>query len=297
MVTREKTDSPVPPAIFHATDPMALVRERSSWRSFSGEGIDPSLRGEFQERMDSIGSGPFGNLSRFHLIEATPEDPEALKGLGTYGFVRGMPAFLVGVADSSRALYLEDFGYMFELALLHATDLGLASCWLGGSFQRARFAEAIELSGKDVIPAISPLGYRAKSRRVVDNLIRSVAGSKKRKEFDELFSGLDTDSRKRWEAPLEAVRLAPSASNKQPWRVHHSPETRALEFSMVRSPGYREQGEKKGLCDLQRIDMGIGMAHFELQARHENLSGKWVREAKGDGENREGEYLVSWKFG
>ncbi len=297
MTTENRSNSPKSVARFRNREVMDLIRARSSWRSFSGEKINPPIREEFLARIASIPEGPFGNGSRFHLIEATSEDPETLKGLGTYGFIRGMPAFLVGVVNAKSDFHLEDFGYRMELALLHATDLGLASCWLGGSFQRARFAEAVSLSGDDVIPAISPLGYQAKKRRAMDHMVRTIAGSKKRKEFHELFSGFDKLARERWAAPLEAVRLAPSASNKQPWRIVYSPENQRLDFFMVRSPGYREKGEKMKSCDLQRVDMGIAMAHFELVALSENLPGEWCKEPMGDQGEIEGEFLVSWKFG
>lgn len=49
------------------------------------------------------------------------------------------------------------------------------------------------------------------------------------------------------------------------------------------------------LADLQRVDMGIAMCHFELVARQCGLKGGWVVDDPGiekPGESTE--YTVSW---
>ncbi len=44
----------------------------------------------------SLTEGPFGNRCRYALLAATSEDSSALKGLGTYGFIRGAAGFIAG---------------------------------------------------------------------------------------------------------------------------------------------------------------------------------------------------------
>ena len=77
-------------------------------------------------------------------------------------------------------------------------------------------------------------------------------------EDDQLFS------------PIEMVRLAPSASNKQPWRIVKSGT--GLHFFLSRTPGY---GGYAKAVDMQRIDMGIAMAHFELGCKETGFEGGW----------------------
>ena len=92
------------------------------------------------------------------------------------------------------------------------------------------------------------------------------------------------------------VRLGPSASNKQPWRVVK--HDRYWRFYLRRTPGYREDLIKRilDLCDLQRLDMGIAMCHFELAAREMGLKGKWIVEAVTDQyPDALTEYIVSWE--
>ena len=94
---------------------------------------------------------------------------------------------------------------------------------------------------------------------------------------------------------LEMVRLGPSASNRQPWRVVKGGEK--WHFYLQRSPGYQERRLVKlyTTADLQRIDMGIAMCHFELTLKELGLEGKWVVEdpssVEGDGFL---EYSATW---
>jgi hypothetical protein len=49
------------------------------------------------------------------------------------------------------------------------------------------------------------------------------------------------------------------------------------------------------LADLQRVDMGIAMSHFELTANERGLKGNWVvKDPQIDKPDRMIEYTVSW---
>jgi hypothetical protein len=48
------------------------------------------------------------------------------------------------------------------------------------------------------------------------------------------------------------------------------------------------------LADLQRVDMGIAMCHFELAIREFNLNGRWMIEEPEIKTAEETEYIVSW---
>jgi len=95
---------------------------------------------------------------------------------------------------------------------------------------------------------------------------------------------------------LEMVRIGPSASNKQPWRIVKNGDFWRL--YLRRTAGYRHDPLKQylGLADMQRLDMGIAMCHFELTAKELSLDGQWVVEEELDKfplPNRE--YIVSWQ--
>ena len=91
------------------------------------------------------------------------------------------------------------------------------------------------------------------------------------------------------------VRLGPSASNKQPWRVIQ--EDHAFHFYVQRTPGYRDSLLQRMLRveDLQRVDLGIAMCHFELTARELGLRGRWAaQEPKLETPDPLTEYTISW---
>lgn len=97
--------------------------------------------------------------------------------------------------------------------------------------------------------------------------------------------------------PLAMLRLAPSASNRQPWRVIQ--DGACYHFYLRRTPGYgwgTLTFTLLGLADLQRVDMGIAMCHFELAARELGLAGQWIVDEPDlpkPGETTE--YVVTWR--
>jgi nitroreductase len=202
--------------------------------------------------------------------------------LGTYGFVTGAGSFIACAAP--RAGRLEDAGYLFERLILHATTLGLGTCWLAGTFYRHRFGEQAGLAETEFIPAVSPMGFPARTRSLKEHLIRAGVHAHDRKPWRELFFDaapgmpLTAQNAGRYADALEAVRRAPSASNKQPWRIVR--DGSAFRFLLNRTPGY---GSALGF-DVQRLDMGIAMSHFEIAALAAGLGGHWEIEPAGGGE-------------
>ena len=67
-------------------------------------------------------------------------------------------------------------------------------------------------------------------------------------------------------------------------------------FYLQRTPGYRSVLTKlAGVDDMQRIDLGIAMCHFELTARELGLYGRWLlQEPPIDKTDDLMEYSVSW---
>jgi nitroreductase len=94
---------------------------------------------------------------------------------------------------------------------------------------------------------------------------------------------------------LEVVRWAPSASNKQPWRLVRSGADWHL--YLERTPGYGQGAlsSRLKMADLQRVDMGIAMCHLQLAAREQGLSGRWSMEKPSlDSIPLDWEYVATW---
>ena len=277
-----------------------LVKKRYSCRTYNSMPLSASTQRKLKKFIHSLPSGPFFSQSRFELIAATDQDSNELSSLGTYGFIKNAPAYIVGATELTGK-NLEDFGYLMEAIILFATDLDLGTCWLGGTFTRSSFAEKIKIADDETIPAVISVGYPASNPRKFDSRIRQTAGSDHRLPWEELFfnGGLSTPltpaQAGEYKLPLEMVRLAPSASNKQPWRILKTDHF--FHFYLRRTPGYLEKFYTKliKIEDLQRVDIGISLCHFEFTTRDLGLEGKWeIHKETARKYNLDDEYVVSW---
>jgi nitroreductase len=239
--------------------------------------------------------GQFGNRVRFQIIDLAAREQDEIKTLGTHGFIKGASVFIVGaVAKGDWAM--EDYGYCMEKNILAATHLGLGTCWLGGTFNRSASASKINKRDNEVIPAITPFGYPSDRKSIMDRAIRFFAKSHSRKAWEELFfygdtrNPLERSIAGAYALPLECVRIGPSASNRQPWRVVKEKDDNVLHFYLRRTPGY---GERYPEVSLQDVDMGIAMCHFEVALQEMGRKGSWQRVPVAPPQ-RGLEYIVSW---
>ena len=278
-----------------------LVKQRFSCRTYSNQLISDQIKQDLIEFMSSNKIGPFGNTARFELAAAVEGDDQALKNLGTYGFIKGATGYIIGAVKPGKK-NLEDFGFLLEAIVLHATDLGLGTCWLGGSFTKSSFARRISAQQNEIVPAVISTGYIADKPRLVERMIRRGAKAKRRLGWECLFYNgdfnktLNEQEAGDFRLALEMVRLAPSASNRQPWRVVKKDNN--WHFFLQRNKGYNKRRSVKlfSNADLQRIDMGIAMCHFELMARDLGLLGSWSAEDPGiEKPDKLTEFISSWE--
>lgn len=282
----------------HFSQPVTdVIRQRFSCRRYLDTPIGAAERSRLEAFLAAKTTGPLGSTARFHLAAATEESRQSLKGLGTYGTIRNPTAFLIGAVRPEKSS-LEDFGYLVEQAVLFATDLGLGTCWLGGFFTRSSFSLAIRLGRKEAIPAVIAMGYKASPTGEGD-VIRQIAQGAHRLPWEQLFFDsafgvpLSPGRAGSYAEPLEMVRLGPSASNRQPWRVVQGVD--GFHFYLQRSHGYRNMIRLARVVDLQRVDLGIAMCHFGLTASELGLPGAWqVRDPGLDRPDGHTDYVVTW---
>jgi hypothetical protein len=273
----------------------SLIRQRYSCRDYRINSISPDTARDLTDFINTIPAGPFSASNRFQLVTSTSEDTDALKGLGTYGTIKNPPGYIIGVTRA-KDNKLEDFGYQMEVIVLKAAGLGLMTCWLGGFFTRSGFAKKIAAGKGEIIPAVCSIGEPIQPFTAIQ-----IEARRSRLNWDALFfekefgNPLSFENAGAYSLPLEMLRLAPSAQNKQPWRVIRQDDK--WHFYLQRSRGYREMllTPLTGIVDLQRLDMGIAMAHFELAAKEAGLSGSWlVSDPDLKKPDNLTEYSVSW---
>ncbi len=277
-----------------------VMKNRKSIRTYKTENIsegDYQAIIEYIQRAGSF-SGPFGRQGKVELVRVNKNVTDKGIKLGTYGFIKNPAAYLVGITEKNK-YSLVDFAYSFHKLALFATGIGLGTCWMGGTFSRNSFEQELSsIKDGEFIPCITPIGYPKEKERIFDKAVRVVVKADNKKAWEKLF--FDTAFSKpllQEEAgslaiPIEMVRLGPSASNKQPWRLVVSADRKSTHLYIEHTPNY---SSSLGY-DMQLLDMGIAMAQFDMACKELSLEGKWlVKDPELDTPNSNYEYIASWQ--
>ena len=251
---------------------MTLIRTRRSVRTFDGKAIPPETVRQLEAWLSDT-ENPFGIDMEFRLL-----DPKAL-GLSS-PVITGETLWLGGkIARVPNAE--EAFGFAMERLLLRAWGLGIGATWIGGTMDRPAFERAMGLSSGEMMPCVTPLGVPAEKMSLRESLMRKGVKADTRLPFESLFyngsfdTPLSPAAAGELAESLEAVRLGPSAVNKQPWRVLRQGEKNHFYRKQSRGFGAGEAG------DMQRIDLGIALSHFALVSEAKGLRLRFSREDPG----------------
>jgi len=239
-----------------------LMRHRKSVRTFDGRPLTDGDRRSLEEAVSALGN-PFGVPVTFRLLNAKEN------GL-TSPVIVGAEEYLAAKVERGPNSELA-FGYSFEAACLHALSLGVGTVMLAASLSRGTFEQAMAVQENEVLPAASPVGYPAEKRSIRESLMRKGLKADERRPFESLFyqksfgQGLSGAEAGVFAQALELVRWAPSAGNGQPWRAVvdggcvHFYEAKTMKDSP--------------LGDIQKVDVGIALAHFDLALQEDGVSG------------------------
>jgi nitroreductase len=243
------------------------IQRRTSIRSYTGA---PLAEEHLSVLKDMAQTAPrlTNTPVRFVFVEDEGRIDRILVGLlGRYGKIKNPPALVAGIAGPGS--YVEEsLGFTMQHLILEATRHSIGTCWVSGMFKRKDAAEAAHLAPGEQVLAVSPLGYAAGSGG--GELLKSLVGSKKRKSLEDIvyvdrwlgksptYLAVDVQLKR----IAEAMRWAPSAVNRQPWRLILT-ETAAVLASVSRDSG---------------LDNGIAMAHWTIAAHEEGLDGRWELE-------------------
>lgn len=277
-----------------------LIRSRRSVRTYEKRPIPPESRQALESFIGSLPKPPFGSAVRFLAVSADAGDADSLKGLGTYGVISNPAGFVIAAVNPSDD-GLFDFGFLMEAVCLKLSDLGLGSCWNGGSFRKSRFSGRIGAAGGEVVPSVLSFGVPSGRKSWIERVVTAGAGSARRLPFEDLFFDggfnrplTEAEAGKAAQA-LESVRLAPSASNRQPWRVVRDGGDGSFHFFLRMNAAYQRKMKWARLVNLQVVDMGIAACHFGLAAEASGLKGRWRRDpGPAPSDPDAGRYMVSW---
>ena len=261
-----------------------LVRWRKSVRSFDGAPLRASDRERLEAYLAQIGT-PFEIPMEFRFLDAKEH------GLSS-PVVSGSELYVAGKLRHGPTAELA-YGFAFEEFVLYAASLGVGTVWIAGTMDRPAFERAMELEEDEFLPAVTPLGYPSSRRTLRDAAMRRVIKADSRLPFETLFFAEDfarpmtPEGAGPYRGALEAVRLAPSAVNKQPWRIVRQGES----FHFYKKSSL--PGNEKG--DVQKLDVGIALAHFVLALEEQGIRGGVSAEDPGIAHAEDESYLLTWR--
>lgn len=266
------------------------IRDRISVRTYEDKSIDQELMYKLNTFINEINKDVKEKM-RFQIITNSETNPQESIKLGTYGVIKGTNTFIAGIVKQNG--HEIELGYQLEKFVLYATSLGLGTCWLGGTYNRNDFENHLSLNNNESLVILIAIGYKKDKLSMMDSAVRLVAKSNQRKPWENLFfnESIDNSLKKElidgYSTVLELVRIAPSASNKQPWRIVK--RDKYYDLYLCRTPGYGILG-----YDIQLNDMGIAKYHFECVALELNLKGRWYNTHETI-QIENWEYCISWE--
>lgn len=215
---------------------MEAIRTRHSVRQYTNE----PLRAEHIAALERE-IARCNQKSGLH-IQLITNEPKAFSGLlSHYGWLRGVTDYIALVGKDNSELE-ELCGYYGEHLVLKAQQLGMNTCWVGGTYRKKK-AEFQVAPGEKLCLVIA-VGYgenQGKSRRSKTYDQVAEAGN----PVPDWFS-----------RGVEAALLAPTAVNQQ-------------KFRLILRDGKVEA--RAGTGPLTKVDLGIVKYHFEVGAGKEHV--------------------------
>ena len=172
---------------------------------------------------------------------------EAFAGLRkSYGLFSGVQNYLVLAGNKTTPYFHEKLGYYGEKWVLLATNLGLGTCWVAGTYDKK--SVYCHLEADEEIAAVIPFGNYLNKESLFTKMLRKQM-HRNTKGIDELLYAVDQPPNWVLKA-MKYVVKAPSAANRQPVRFTYS---EGLVMAAV-----------PGDSISQQLDLGIAKLHFEL---------------------------------
>ncbi len=168
-----------------------------------------------------------------------------------YGRIKGAVRFAAVVADTAVPRHLTHAGLSGEAFVLEAASCGVATCWVTGTYKKKE--SPVHLYPGEVLAAVIPLGVAAEPKQ--EQVQRN------RKPLKWFLEDGGTDWPEFALAAARAVREAPSAVNRQPWKLRLSSQS----LSFIGAPN--------------SLDTGIALLHME--AALVDRDRYWVLDAGG----------------
>ena len=238
---------------------LRAIERRKSSRSFKAESLPKETLTAVKEKINRM--VPLFSESRIAFRILSSEEVK--------GRVSDKAHYVIGYAEHGLENYA-NLGFMMEQLVLWLTDKGIATWWHGLIHPLPEYAEA------DGLPFAFMFTFGISDGDALRN-----KGQFNRKSIRQISDMAGFDNL------LEAVRLAPSGRNVQPWYITGSSSELFL-FNTKENALIR-----KVAPDVEYINAGIALCHLWLAASKEGLKTIFKRDSDQRERSKKSEYICT----
>lgn len=233
-------------------DKLSLLKSRKSVRNYIDKPIPEEIVNKLKAEVTFINTHESGLKFTISFNDNNP-----FKGFfKSYGTFVNPQNYMAAVVDTGVNHVMEKAGYFAEKFVIKAVELGLGTCFVGGTYD-SDSVNAVLRAGEKILFVVL-FGYELKKERFTEKLLVNFVHRKKMSPQD-FFEPADEYEKALSHFPdltegLEAVACAPSSLNKRPVRIF---EKRI--FDRDHLCARVDESNKKNL-----IDLGIAKFNFNF---------------------------------
>lgn len=243
------------------------IKQRVSCRAYADKPVEVEKIRELKQLVDEMNQESGLNMQFYGDNEKTELK---LNGAMFTGPVYWY-AVLAGGDDPESA---EKIGYYGEKLVMRATELGLGTCWVGGTYDKDSIR--VQLLSDQKVWDVIPIGYALDKVPFKQRMIRSRIRAKNIPLRDFFESNVPFERIPEWVCLCgQAVLDGPSAVNGQPIRC-----TYQAEQSQDNESGQPAPKIELRICKenhgFEYNDLGIAKYQFEYAAKAQGIDFKFV---------------------
>ncbi|MCR4660717.1 MAG: nitroreductase [Clostridia bacterium] len=261
------------------------MKNRKSVRTFSNKKLDESIIDKIKKYIKDV-DNPFGIKIDIRFLNA--------KENGLISPVISGEEYYLAQKVERQDNYDLASGYSFEKVCIYAKTLGLGTVMLASTMNRSTFEKVIDVKDNEVMFVVSPIGYESNKRTMVESLLRKSINADTRLPYEKIFfdknfdNGIKSLDGNTLKDLLEVIQKAPSAKNCQPWRiVIDDNKIHFYEYQTIKT---------RPIGDIQRFDMGIALAHFDMARSECNIEGIYSFENPNIENNMDLQYVITFNL-
>jgi hypothetical protein len=236
------------------------IFKRKSVRKYNLSSLDDEMLSEIKTFVGSV--GPLYENIKTEIRFGTKSEIYNLSSVKA-------PHYLVMTSEKTEG-YLTNAGFMLQQVDLFLSSRGIGSCYLGMALPTKTTKKSSEYDFVMVLAFGNP----------AEAVHRSSVSEFKRKQLSEITNIANSDKL------LEPVRLAPSATNSQPWYFTGGD-------GIIHAYCFKANLLKAFVYDkMNKVDMGIALCHMGISAEQLGKKMEFVQDKVAEENHPKGHYYI-----